>query len=114
RKSLPLSLVNQLWNHARTTTVRTGRGCPLCEEPMVVRSSHQGQVLEICPSCRTIWFDPGTYPGNPVDLEAGFQGKPLSARARETIALARVKSIREKAELEEQRDGFVHGVLRAV
>lgn len=114
RATLPLALVNQLWQDARNATSRTGRPCPLCQVAMVSRASHQGQVLEICSSCRLIWFDPGDYPGDAADLELQFQGGQLSPRAREAIAIAQVESLRRRGEREEREVNFVHGIIREI
>lgn len=114
RKTLPGNLVNRLWTQAGQPATRSGRSCPLCEKAMAAQTSHQGQNLEVCRTCRIVWFDPGDYPGNRSDLEKPFRQNQLSPRAREAMAVAKVNSIRRRAEAKERRDSFINDLFRGI
>lgn len=112
RRLLKPDYVNQLWRAARDRTEAPGLGCPLCRNDMrVVQHLAADEAssldVDVCVTCHTVWFDPHEL--DTLRSHVGRKQAPpaprLPQKAREIVALARVRQIREQADREDQLAG---------
>ena len=61
RHAVPQSLVNRLWQRARSGQYATPRRCPACRQPMaevpIIPAESQTTYLDVCTHCHFVWFD---------------------------------------------------------
>lgn len=62
RKNIPRSIVNSLWQSARTQHFPRKRICPSCNNRMAevpADTGQENQHLDVCTVCQLVWFDYG-------------------------------------------------------
>ncbi len=90
---------NALWYKASQKKAVEGlAACPFCGKPMVFASINilgRSILLDVCRSCQAIWFDPGELEALPRYVPQSE--KDPNRRAREIIAMDKVRQMRENA-----------------
>ncbi len=105
RKIIDAAAVNGIWQNARAREAEdSGLDCPSCGGKMSRLRARGGNgtapILDVCPRCQAVWFDKDeqtSLPQRPPERPAE-NGPPLPQKAREAIALAKVREIAERAE----------------
>jgi membrane associated rhomboid family serine protease len=93
----PAPLMRDIWRQAATANVPHERPCPHCARPMAqVHTTvlDQPLKLDVCKPCAAIWFDPNELEVVPIPTPDGAE---LSEKARELLALMKLKSLDEHA-----------------
>ncbi len=106
RKTIPKSLVNPLWQQARTDRHHTGRPCPACERQMaevpIIRQKDKTLCLDVCTTCFFVWFDPQEFEVLPK-LEQKPDGLDnLSEEGKRALALAHLEVLRQGPRTQEE------------
>jgi len=107
RRLVDPKAVKRIWSVASQSGKDSCRSCPSCQRPMIVmllplqkdQDSPEILELDICRSCQFVWFDPkefGQLPPPPTPPKE----PELPARAKEILAMEKIKRIAEKAENE--------------
>jgi len=68
RSDVKYDIYHQLWTKAKQDEIKTGRGCPLCNDNMSlqkVQSDDHEIKVEICTHCFQLWFDTGEFENLP-------------------------------------------------
>ncbi len=109
RRQVDRDFMNRLWQDVRSTPRGNhlgGRLCPACRNPMLqIGADGVGERFQIdaCKTCQFLWFDESETAQLPI-LSPNASAEPeLDAKAREAVALAKVKLLREQADREENR-----------
>ena len=115
RRMMDGDYVNQLWRSARDTPVTGNLGCPLCHNPMRVVENlttegegGEGIKVDVCTTCHSVWFDTHEIDSllEHVALPETKSGETeLSPKAREVLAMARIESIRTRADADDMIGG---------
>src|SRR5438094_1609582 len=98
RRTFRPESINPLWLHAISGKGKSERLCPSCRNPMLeVALSGSAQVaVDVCQHCHFVWFD-----AHEMDTLAPRQSpvsvSELPQKARELIAIEKVKQIAEEA-----------------
>ncbi len=98
RRTFTPESINPLWLHAISGKGKSERLCPSCRNPMLeVALSGSAQVaVDVCQHCHFVWFD-----AHEMDTLAPRQSpvsvSELPQKARELIAIEKVKQIAEEA-----------------
>jgi Zn-finger nucleic acid-binding protein len=112
RRTGKKEVVQQLWNLAKDARANAAK-CPACDSRMaevaLPMDASSPLVLEICTACQFVWLAPGEHEKIPV-ADPAQPEKPMSAAAREAIALRGVQMEADRAEREERAEkaGRVH------
>jgi len=104
RRIVAASLLNRLWGAALQGQGTPGRPCPACAQPMAeVPTSPQPQALrlDICTRCHYFWFDPMEYQEMPAPPPPAATEPQFPQKAKELLAMAEVKRLREQADMED-------------
>lgn len=109
RKVVAKDYVNRLWN-AADGGAKGNCSCPMCNNAMaIVQQLTPGEgggaiEVDVCRPCHAVWFDTHEFEpvlaGAPAPVSSIPEGG-LSPKAKEMIAMARIESIRRKAEAED-------------
>jgi membrane associated rhomboid family serine protease len=116
RKVVSRSVVNQLWQEARSEGHAQRRSCPACRRRMTevpVRAGRRTELLDVCQGCHFVWFDPREFerlprrpaqaPQTDVTRDDTAEMRRLPLKAREAVAMARLETL--KAEQGKQDTG---------
>jgi Zn-finger nucleic acid-binding protein len=97
--------VQVLWELAKTAKAGMAK-CPMCDARMVEAALPVGDsplLLDVCKACQFVWLDPGEQEKFPA-AEPEQPEKPLSAEAREAIALRQLQIVTDQAEREKKAE----------
>lgn len=100
RRGVGRDCVKDLWLQSQAARLPAGKKCPVCQRWMrgvTVTAGQRPLQLDLCRSCQVVWFDPSEFeqlPTAPMPAPA----EELSPRAREQLALERVKIEARRAE----------------
>lgn len=103
RRAAAADFVNHLWSQVREQKGVNGRSCPTCSQAMLevmLPAPPNALKIDVCRRCEMVWFDPGELesvaaaPPTPSQLEMREQ---LPEKAREQLALYKVRMLNEKA-----------------
>jgi len=106
RKVIPPAVINALWQHGRSGNYPRKRRCPVCTHHMSeipIISQGRTEYLDVCATCRFVWFDTGEYerlPKTPPTKPEPQQPEP-SAQEKEAIAMARLEALNARMKDEE-------------
>ena len=101
----PASLLRELWS-ASVQAARVTRRCPHCNKTMAQVTTPVGGhslTLDVCRRCAAVWFDRGEFQAVPLAPPA--PADPLSSRARERLALAKVEDLQRRGETDADEGG---------
>jgi membrane associated rhomboid family serine protease/Zn-finger nucleic acid-binding protein len=106
RKAVPIPVSKEIWQQVITKQQPSDIKCPVCTRKMTVVSENSGNSpnnIDVCKSCRFIWFDPGEFEHIPKNIPAkpGPSIKDLPPDLREAIAIDRLNMLREERELDD-------------
>ena len=104
RRELGREYVNKMWRNAMEGVSQPGAKCPACRKPMAevpLTVPRENLRLDLCTRCQLVWFDAGEFQQVPAKAPSTKADTQLSQRAREEIALQRVKQIGEEARASE-------------
>jgi len=93
--------MREAWQRAREGGSPSIRLCPHCQKNMSLAEAPvrgHSVALDLCTQCQCVWFDPGEY--DEVPRQQAPVEEQLSPKAREAVALAKVKSIERQCEAE--------------
>ena len=100
-------MVNRLWQRARSGKYSGTRHCPACRHGMPevpIINNEKTEYIDVCTRCHFIWFDPHEFEHFPkVEIQKS-QEPPLSIEARETLARARLESLKKEQQHQEMSD----------
>lgn len=103
RHQIQPSIANKLWQQARCEQRREGAPCPACRRHMalVPVDVPAGQMfLDVCPTCYIAWFDTKEWETLPHQPPPIPREPELSSAAKEAIALAKLKQLQKREELD--------------
>ena len=97
RKAVPIPVSKEIWQQVITQQLQSEIKCPVCNREMTAVSETSGNSpnnIDVCKSCRFIWFDPGEFEHIPKNVPAkpGPSIKNLPPDLREEIAMDRRSS----------------------
>jgi len=112
------TIVNQLWQKARTEGQPHNRSCPGCRRKMTevsIRAGQRAEQLDVCQGCHFIWFDQrelerlprrALKPARTSDQhDDATERRTLSPQAREAMAMARLETANLKQVQLQTTDG---------
>jgi Zn-finger nucleic acid-binding protein len=106
RRTGKKEVVQKLWDLAKDARPNADK-CPACDSRMAEVALPTGAspplVVDICTACQFVWLARGEQEKLPV-ADPAQPEKPLSAAAREAIALRGVQMEADRAEREEQAE----------
>ncbi len=111
RKAVEPFFISELWERVRKGIGDRRRSCPSCGKLMiqVPAEALEGSVLlDVCAACQLVWFDERELEGAPPrpPEEDEEDERTLSPAARQALAIQKVKSIEERARLDELEPKF--------
>ena len=101
---MPWEYYDLLYKAGKKTPDPFAKLCPHCGKKMATCTLPigKGPTLDICRRCQQVWFDPSEFSDIPFKPEPPKEEKPeLPPECKEAIALAAIKSVEEKAALED-------------
>ena len=105
RHVVPASIVNRLWQRARSGQYAATRRCPACNRPMtevpIIATEDKTVYLDVCTGCHFVWFDTQEFESLPKVPAKSPEAEALPQEAREAIALAQLEIIRQESEVTE-------------
>lgn len=100
RRTFTNESINPLWLRAINGLGSAGRDCPCCGRTMTevaLADTPETPAVDVCRLCHFVWFDPDELAElKPRPLPVA--PPPLPAKAREAIAMLKVKRIADEAE----------------
>ncbi|MHC4939800.1 MAG: TFIIB-type zinc ribbon-containing protein [Planctomycetota bacterium] len=108
RRMLPDGMWGAVWPTLRAAVRKGTRGCPGCGrwmETTEAADSFAGRPVDVCDSCRMIWFDPGELEGTP--LRKVPPERPLEQRQ----AIGRAMAAAMQLEYDARTDSTVAPIL---
>ncbi len=110
RRVTPAAFVQAVWTAARAP--RDTRPCPFCRKPMA-EIRVEGLVLDLCPPCQFVWFDPGERAQAPDSPRTPALAK--AQREQDAQNQIRLREAVKQAKVSGQRDGsWVAAVLEGL
>lgn len=103
RNRVPHNVAVQLWQEARRQSPRQGAACPICRRAMALLGGNRSELpvpLDLCPHCYVIWLDRAEWESLPARPSSPGSEEELSPRAREALALAKLKQMKKREELQ--------------
>lgn len=116
RRSMPVDLVNRLWQESRHGNPPKLRPCPSCSQPMC-QLAVKGKpfMIDVCRTCTLVWFDPAEYEAMPqLRQQPEPVEKPLPPEARRLLAMEDIRQRRQMAKLEKQAPDELWKIVPAV
>lgn len=106
-KAAASDFVNRIWAQVREGKGVESRQCPTCQHPMLevaVMGSAKSLKLDVCKRCQIVWFDPGELEAAPAapPKPSESRDKNLPQKAREALALYKVRKLAEQARQEDE------------
>ena len=116
RLTLPAPIVNRLWQDVRHGNPPRSRPCPSCDQKMSQLSfPGQSLVIDVCPTCTLIWFDPLEYESLPkARAEQKPKERPLPPEAQQRLAMERIKERRRRVHLDKKSPDGIWKYLPAL
>ncbi len=101
RKAIPQSIINKIWQRAKSGGYKSYRNCPICmkdlpEVPII--NDDKTICLDVCTKCYFVWFDCKEYESLPKVEIPKTAEEELPPEAREALAIFKIKSMKETRE----------------
>ncbi len=101
RHAVPQSLVNRLWQRARSGQYATPRRCPACRQPMaevpIIPAESQTTYLDVCTHCHFVWFDTQEFEALPRIPVGPLADEAVSQKMKEAQALAQLEILQQQS-----------------
>lgn len=107
RNHVPHEFAVRLWQEARRQSPRRGAACPICRRTMALIGGEDGGpavTLDVCPTCYVMWLDRAEWEALPARPSSSEPEKELSPQAREALALAKLKQMKRREELQGEEE----------
>ncbi len=100
RRAVSQTVVNQLWQRARSDGHLRKRPCPACQRRMAevpIAAGRRTEHLDVCTGCHFVWFDRSEFAALPkAPPKSADQEESLPLEAREALALARLEMVKRR------------------
>lgn len=111
RRTVNADFMNDLWQKAMNEAEPNGKICPSCSLTMkqvTEQDVAEPVTIDLCQHCHFLWFDAHEIEDLPI-LPPNLKKNPdaqLPPKAREALAMEKMKMIAEQARQEEWKDSF--------
>ena len=101
RKAVQQTVVNRLWQRARSGQYGKVRRCPACHRQMtevpIIATEGKTTYLDVCTGCHFVWFDPREFGALPKIPAQPSEQETLSQEAKEALALGRLEARKQES-----------------